>query len=102
MVFRKSFPRRVEGINYPVWEEVVLSSEEEKNVELDNRKENLKIMHTCIKDTELLFDKLGYERKQRDIINVAIALFDKQSSHVAFKKEEYSQDKFNNTYDADL
>lgn len=98
MVFSKSFPRRVEGTAYPIWEDIYLSEEEEQETEKKARKENYKLMMECIKDAQLMFEKLDLTKYQPDIMNIATSLFDKRASHVVFWKEELCQKKFDEKY----
>lgn len=98
MAFSKSFPRRMEGVSYPVWEDIYLSEKEEEEMETKARKENYRIMMQCIKDSQSLFDKFQLTRYQPDIINVATSLFDKRASHPVFWKEALCKEKFDKKY----
>lgn len=92
MPFSKAFPKRVEGSNYPSWEEVFLSDEEEKAVSSDARKENVKLMKECIEDAK----KIVAENNLNDsnIASIARTLFDKRASHEIYWKEEKAKEKF--------
>lgn len=94
MNFNKSFPRKVEGSNYPVWVDVYLTEEEEKEAEDIARKENFKILAQSIKDAEVMFQKLNLENNQHDLIEVAKSLFEKRASHEVFWKEAKTKEKF--------
>ncbi|MFP4112343.1 MAG: hypothetical protein ACLFUO_05065 [Candidatus Woesearchaeota archaeon] len=97
MAFSKSFPRRGEG-SYPVWEDIYLTKEEETESENKARKENYKIMAECIKDAQLMFEKMNLTRYQPDIMNVATSLFEKRASHEIFFKEALCKEKFDKKY----
>ena len=56
MTFSKSFPRTVKGSTYPVWEEIFLTAEEEKQEEERCRAENVALMHECIEDAMDIID----------------------------------------------
>ncbi len=96
-MFRKSFPRVSEKSTYPTWEEVFLYPEEEKQVEDFAKKENIRLMKDCIRDSKIIFSEESLQFYQSDVINVAIALFEKESSHVVYHKENKARDKFDNT-----
>ena len=92
MVFSKSFPKTKD--KYPVWEEVFLSDEEEKEVEGAAKKENIKLMKGCIDEAKKIFEEQKLKPYQSDIIRVAISLFEKQSSHQVYWKENKAHEKF--------
>jgi hypothetical protein len=94
MPFSKSFPRNVKGSAYPIWEEIFLDEEEERDQEKGCRRENLRIMIECIEDAKLVFTKKSVEHDHHDIIKLAIALFDKRASHVIYWKENKAKEKF--------
>ncbi len=96
-MFRKSFPRVSEKSTYPTWEEVFLFPEEEKEVEDFAKKENIRLMKECIRDSKKIFGEESLQFYQSDVINVAIALFEKESSHVIYHKENKARDKFDKT-----
>ncbi len=98
MAFQKSFPKRTDKSNYPTWEEVELSDEEEKKVEESARKENIKIMAECIADARRLFKKNDMDKSQNDIIEVAKSLFDKRASHQVYHKEKAAKEKFDKKF----
>jgi len=45
VVLSKSFPRTLKGSSYPIWEEISISDEEEKQIEDKAKKENILISH---------------------------------------------------------
>ena len=96
MTFSKSFPRTLKGSSYPIWEEILLSEEEEREAELKARDENFELMKECIdKAKEILKDK-NLKDYQSDVISMAIALFDKIASHSVYHKEAKAKEKFDN------
>src|SRR3989338_7539452 len=93
MPFSKTFPKPVLGSNYPYWEEVFLSEEEEKQVEQDCRRENIRILDECLSDAKAIAIKhrLNTEENQ---VRLAITLFEKRASHEIFWKESKAKEKF--------
>ena len=94
MVFSKSFPRTVEGSAYPKWEEVTLTSDEEKDVEDRAINDNIRIMKECIDDAKSLIEEKGFKGFKEDILKVAVPLFEKRASHVVYWKENMCKEKF--------
>ena len=94
MGFSKSFPRTLPGSNYPKWEEVSLTPEEEKEQEEKARQENIKIMKQCIDDVKAVFAEKSLKDYQTDIVNAAIALFEKRAAHSVYWKEDKAKEKF--------
>ena len=94
MTFNKSFPRTTEGSTYPKWEEVYLDETEEKTAESNARNENINLMKECILDAKKIFSEENLKEYQTDIVNAAIALFEKRASHVVFHKETIAKEKF--------
>lgn len=93
MVFSKTFPRTIPGSNYPVWEEINLSEKEEREVEELCCKANLQIMDTCLADAKFLAIKQGINTDE-NCVQLALALFEKQASHLIFWKESKAKEKF--------
>ena len=93
MPFSKTFPKTVPGSSYPVWEEVFLTEEEEKQVEERCQKENFKIFDDSIQDARMLAIKNGMNTDE-NVARLAIALFEKRASHVVFFKENKAKEKF--------
>ena len=54
MKFSKTFPKTLPGTNYPVWEEIYLTEEEEREAEELCRKENFLLMDKCILEAKSL------------------------------------------------
>ena len=98
MAFSKSFPRTVKGTNYPTWEEIVLTDDEEAEQEQLSRKENLRLMEECIEDAKGIVERKNLKAFQNDTINIALALFDKRASHVVYWKENKAKEKFDRKF----
>lgn len=94
MPFSKSFPRTSKTSPYPQWEEIVLSNEEEKAEEEKSRIENIRLMEECIDDANKIIKEKGLKDYQTDLINIAIALFEKRASHSIYLKESKAKEKF--------
>jgi hypothetical protein len=94
MVFSKSFPRQVEGSNWPKWEEIFLSAQEEREREQVARQENLFLIRQCIADARNVLKDEKMMDMQSHVLSVALALFKKRSSHVVYYKEELCHQKF--------
>lgn len=94
MTYSKSFPRTIEGSNYPRWEEVYLSDLEEKEIEVKARKENIDLMKECIEDAKQIFLDKGLKEYQSDLISLSISLFEKRASHTVYHKETKAKEKF--------
>jgi hypothetical protein len=94
MTFSKSFPRTIKGSNYPRWDEVFLTDDEEKLEEIKCRQENLKLMDECINDGKSIIAKQNLKPFQSDLIRIAISLFDKRASHAVYWKENKAKEKF--------
>jgi len=96
MAFSKTFPKNVPGSNYPLWEEVFLTTEEEREAEEECKKQNFKILDQCIGEAKALAIKNGMNSDE-NIINIARTLFDKRASHEVFWKEKMAKEKFDST-----
>lgn len=94
MAFSKSFPKTVEGSNYPKWEEVFLAESEEKDVESKAREENRALMKEAIDDAKAIMKEKGLKDFQSDMVSLAVALFEKRASHAVYHKERQAKDKF--------
>ncbi|MBU0470706.1 MAG: hypothetical protein KKA62_02095 [Nanoarchaeota archaeon] len=97
MVFSKTFPRTVAGSNYPLWEEVFLTADEEKQLEEQCRTENFRMMDECLQDGKVLAIKNGINTDENRV-RLAIALFEKRASHLVFWKESKAKEKFDEKY----
>ena len=98
MPFSKSFPRTIKGSNYPIWEEIFISEDEEKAEEEKCRKENLKLMDQCIEDAKKIISGKNLKPYQTDLVRMAIALFEKRASHSVYWKESKAKEKFDGLY----
>jgi len=98
MSFSKSFPRTTKTSTYPVWEEIYISEEEEKKVEVDSKEENISLMKECIQDAKKIISDESLKDYQTDVINLAISLFEKRASHTVFKKEQKAKEKFDEKF----
>ncbi|MBI2573435.1 hypothetical protein HYV86_06225 [Candidatus Woesearchaeota archaeon] len=93
MTFSKTFPKTVPGSNYPVWEEIYLTEQEERDVEEQCRKENYVLMDISLNQAKALAIKHGIN-EDGIRATLAVALFEKQASHVIFHKENYAKEKW--------
>ncbi len=94
MVFSKSFPREIQGSNWPKWEEIFLSAQEEREREQVARQENLFLIRQCLADARNVLKDEKMMDMQSHVLSVALALFRKRASHSVFYKEERCQEKF--------
>jgi len=95
MVFSKTFPKTAPGTNYPIWEEVYLTEQEEIEVEEQCKRENFQLMQESIQEAKSLAIK-NQMNEEIIVSNLAIALFEKKASHVVFSKENKAKEKFDN------
>lgn len=98
MAYSKNFPRTVEGSNYPRWEEVYLTPEEEKEEEEKCRQDNLAVMKECVDDARELMIEKGLKDYQSDLISMAIALFRKRASYTIHYKEQKAKERFDEEF----
>ncbi len=98
MAFSKSFPKSTDKTVYPKWEEITLSEEEEKEQEEAARRDNIRKMHESIADAKAIITSENLKHFQTDMINLAIALFEKRSSHEIYYKENKAKEKFDKKY----
>jgi len=98
MPFSKSFPKTSKTSNYPQWEEIILTTEEEKAIEQKSRAENIKLVKECIDDAKSIVIEKGLNESNSDILNVAIALFEKRASHEVYLKENKAKEKFDEMF----
>jgi len=94
MVFSKSFPKTTDKSVYPKWEEITLTDVEEKEQELIARKENISKMRESIADAKSIIKAEYLKPFQTDMINLAIALFEKRASHEIYYKENKAKQRF--------
>jgi len=98
MPFSKAFPKKSENSVYPKWEEVELTSEEEKLADEKAREENIALMSQCIDDSKKIFAEKELKKYQTDMVRTAIALFEKRASHSVYHKERKAKEKFKNSW----
>lgn len=98
MAFSKSFPRRSDKSNYPIWEDVSLTKEEELAAEREARVENNKLMKDCLDDAKAILADKQLKHYQADLIRIAISLFEKRASHTVWQKERKCRDKFDEKF----
>ena len=98
MPFSKSFPKHSKTSTYPQWEEITLTEEEEKEVEQKSKEENIKLFKECIEDAKSILIGKGLNESNSDIIKVAVALFEKRSSHEVYWKENKAKEKFDEMF----
>jgi hypothetical protein len=102
MTFSKAFPKKVEGVSYPIWEDVSLLKDEELSASEKARLDNIKIMKECLTDSKQMFSELNLSNYQSDVVRVACYMFDKRASHEVFYKEEMCKEKFEKKYNKNL
>jgi len=93
MPFSKTFPKTLPGTNYPIWEEVFLTEQEEREVEESCRKANFQLLDECLHDSKAIAIKHGLNTDENRT-KLAIALFEKRASHEIFWKESKAKEKF--------
>jgi len=91
MPYSKSFPKGKSS--YPNWEEVFLTDSEEKIEEVKSRNEK-----ECIEDSKKIFQEKNLKPFQTDMVNIAIALFEKRASHSVYHKERKAKEKFDSSH----
>ena len=97
MPFSKTFPKTLPNSNYPVWEEIFLTEQEEKETEEQCQRENFRLMDRCLQEARSLAIKNGLNTDENRT-KLAIALFEKQASHVVFWKESKAKEKFDEKF----
>ena len=92
MAFSKSFPRTIGSSSYPIWEEVFLTEEEEREIEKIAEMENIELMKKCFDEAKKIIIEKGYKEYQSDVVNVAVSLFNKLASHSVYHKENKAKE----------
>jgi len=82
------------------WQEVFLSSKEEKEEEQKARESNIFLMKQCLEDAKSMVTKLGFKRYKNNLVSFALALYKKRASHSVFWKEERCKEKFQELFGA--
>ena len=98
MGYSKSFPHTTDKSVYPKWEEIKLTDQEEQEQEVKARYDNIKKMNECIEDAKNIIETNSLKPYQTDMINIAIALFDKRGSHEVYFKENKAKEKFDEKF----
>ena len=98
MPFSKSFPKTSKTSTYPQWEEITITDEEEKQVEQKSKQENINLFKECINDAKSILIEKGINESNSDLINAAIALFEKRASHIIYHKENKAKEKFDELF----
>jgi hypothetical protein len=98
MAYSKRFPRHIKGTLAPIWEEIALTDEEEKEVEEGVKHINIQLMEECIKESIVIMSHAGLKEYQSDIISIANSLFEKRASHLVFWKEKRCKEKFDEKF----
>jgi hypothetical protein len=98
MVFSKSFPKTSDKSVYPKWEEITLSDDEEREQEDIARRDNIRKMHESIADAKEIIKAENLKPFQTDMVNMAIALFEKRASHEIYYKENKAKEKFDKKF----
>ncbi|MBN1157410.1 hypothetical protein JXA85_07340 [Candidatus Woesearchaeota archaeon] len=93
MAFTKAFPKRTDKLSIPTWVDITLSEDEEKQVDEKARQENIRLMKECIDDAKRIFIDKNMREYQTNIVNIAIALFEKRASHSVYWKESRAKEK---------
>jgi hypothetical protein len=94
MVFSKTFPREIEGSNFPKWEEIFLSAQEEREREQVARQEFLFLIRQCVADARNILKDENMMDMQSHVLSIALALFKKRANHTVYYKEEQCKQKF--------
>jgi hypothetical protein len=93
MAFTKSFPKKIAPNLPPVWEEIALSEQEEKDIENKCKRQNYFLLDECLQASKSLAIKHSINTDENRT-KIAIALFEKLASHSVFFKERAAKEKF--------
>jgi hypothetical protein len=74
MPFSKNFPRKISENAPPVWEEIVLTLDEEREVTEACKREHFQIMDMCLQEAKALAIKNGLNTDENQI-QLALSLF---------------------------
>lgn len=94
MTFTKNFPKQIKGSPYTQWEEVSLTQQEELEEDQNCRLQNIKLMKECIEDAGIIMKDKTMKSFQSNLVDLAIALFEKRASHSVYYKEKRAKKKF--------
>lgn len=93
-MFIRRIPKTVKGSPYPNWVEVKLTEEEAANIMMEAKEQHKTIFKFCIEDAKQILEETNIYKLEdapiiaENIIQVAVALFDKRASHVVFAVEK--------------
>jgi len=96
MTYSKSF--NIKG----VWKRGVLHNEEEKRIERETKRIHDELLADCIDRATAILDEKFKDYDRKDVINIALALFDKSASHVVFHKDEVIREALERYWDGRL
>ncbi len=94
MPYSKAFPKRTDRTAYPRWEDVFLTEQEEKQEEERARQQNIALMKQCLDDAKGIMKERLLKGFETNLVRIAIALFEKRSSHAVYYKERLAREKF--------
>lgn len=94
MAFSKRFPKDIPGSKFPEWVDVALTDAQEASVEAQARQEHVMLMKDCLADAYQVLKDKELKDYQTNVVQMAVALFDKRASHVVWHKEEKAREKF--------
>lgn len=94
MAFSKRFPKDVPGSRFPEWVDVSLTDAQEAKVEAEAREEHIALMKECLADAYQVLKDKELKDYQTNVVQMAVALFDKRASHVVWHKEEAARLQF--------
>ena len=97
VVFSKTFPKKDPNSSYPVWQEIFLSEEEERQAEEECHRDNFKHLDQALNEAKIIAIKHGLNTDENRV-KLAIALFEKKASHCVFWKESKAKEKFDLVY----
>ncbi|MEK6934637.1 MAG: hypothetical protein AABW46_02055, partial [Nanoarchaeota archaeon] len=59
---------------------------------------NLVLIKECIDEAKKILEEKGFKFYQSDVVNLAIALYDKIASHQVYHKENKAKEKFDKLF----
>ena len=100
MAFSKTFPKTIDGSNYPKWIEVAIDVDEEAECEELARKDNISLMKECIEDAKRILAEKELKDYQTDLVHIAVALFRKRAAYTVHYKENKAKEKFDQLFNS--
>lgn len=94
MAFTKSFPKDIPNSRYPEWVEVSLTEAEEAKIEAHARENHIRLLQESLHDAIQLVKEEQLKDYQTNMVQLAMALFEKRASHTVWHKEEAARIKF--------